>query len=88
MTKYTKEDLDAVSDSPELTAQDIAKAKPFGEVFPDLAATIRRRGTQRAPTKVSTTIRLSPDVLDHFRATGQGWQSRIDKALRDWIAAH
>lgn len=88
MTKYTKADLAAVSDNPELTAEDIAKAKPFGEVFPDLAATIRRRGSQKTPTKVSTTLRLSPEVVDHFRATGRGWQSRIDDALRDWISAH
>jgi uncharacterized protein (DUF4415 family) len=37
---YTKEDWDAVQ-SPELTAEQIAKAKPFAEVFPDLAASIR-----------------------------------------------
>ncbi|MGL4440408.1 MAG: BrnA antitoxin family protein [Bosea sp. (in: a-proteobacteria)] len=32
--------------------------------------------------KVSTTIRLDPDVLAHFRAGGGGWQSRINAALR------
>ena len=38
-----------------------------------------------ARPKVSTTIRLSPDVIDHFRAEGPGWQTRIDAALRQWI---
>ncbi len=32
------------------------------------------------------TIRLSRDVIDHFRAGGRGWQTRIDEASRDWIA--
>lgn len=36
--------------------------------------------------KISTTIRLSADVVEHFRAGGRGWQSRIDEALSDWIA--
>ena len=38
-----------------------------------------------AKPKVSTTIRLSQEVLDHFKADGRGWQTRIDKALREWI---
>ncbi|PDV89929.1 hypothetical protein CO652_00450 [Rhizobium sp. H4] len=38
---YTKEDWDAV-DSPELTDEELAKARPFREVFPDLAASIDR----------------------------------------------
>ncbi len=54
------------------------------------AAPIRRRpgqrGAQKAPTKERTTLRLSADVLAHFRADGPGWQTRIDEALRDWIA--
>lgn len=84
--KYTQTDLAAVSDNPEWTADDFAKAVPFDKAFPELAATIRRRGAQKAPTKVSTTIRLSREVVDHFRTTGTGWQARIDKALKEWIA--
>lgn len=38
-----------------------------------------------AAAKVSTTIRLDPDILDHFRAGGEGWQSRINAALRATI---
>ena len=45
-----------------------------------------RRGRPRlARPKVSTTIRLSQDVVDHFKAAGRGWQTRIDEALREWI---
>jgi uncharacterized protein (DUF4415 family) len=36
-------------------------------------------------TKVSTTIRLSPEVIENFKAAGDGWQTRIDLALKDWI---
>jgi uncharacterized protein (DUF4415 family) len=41
----------------------------------------RGRGPQKAPRKVSTTIRIDADVLDKFRATGKGWQSRINAVL-------
>ena len=69
-------------ENPEWTAEDIARAKPFAEVFPELAASYRRtRGPQKAPTKKLVSLRLSPEVLEHFRATGPGWQSRINDAL-------
>lgn len=45
-------------------------------------------GTVKAAPKVSTTIRLSPDVVQAFRAAGDGWQTRIDAALKDWLQTH
>ncbi len=39
-------------------------------------------------TKERITIRLSADVLAAFRATGTGWQTRVDAALKDWLATH
>ena len=45
-------------------------------------------GTLKAAPKVSTTIRLSPDVVQAFRAAGAGWQTRIDAALKDWLRTH
>lgn len=41
-----------------------------------------KRGPQKAPTKQLVSLRLSQEVLDHFRATGPGWQTRIDETLR------
>lgn len=41
-----------------------------------------------AVTKERITIRLSRDVVERFRATGSGWQTRMDDALREWIKAH
>jgi uncharacterized protein (DUF4415 family) len=79
---YTKKDWDDVR-SPELTAEEMAKAKPFAKVFPDLAASIRKgRGPNKAPTKKLVSLRLSGQVLDAYKAKGPGWQSRIDKDLR------
>ena len=46
---------------------------------------VRRGRPPVARPKVSTTIRLSRDVIDHFKAGGRGWQTRIDEALREWI---
>lgn len=46
------------------------------------------RGPQKTPTKKSIAIRLSQDVLENFKATGAGWQSRIDDALRTFLKEH
>jgi uncharacterized protein (DUF4415 family) len=84
--KYTQADLDTVTDSPELTDADVVGMRPFAEALPELAAKLRRaRGPQVAATKVSTTIRLSPDVIGYFKRGGAGWQSRIDEALKEWV---
>ncbi len=83
---YTKKDMREVSDNPELTKADFAKARPFSEVFPDLDASIRRgRGPNKSPTKKLVSLRLSPEVIGHFKSTGSGWQSRIDETLRKMI---
>lgn len=81
---YSKEDWDEVSDNPEWTEQDFRNARPFAEVFPELAESARRargRPPVEAP-KRQVTLRLDADVLDRFRAEGRGWQSRINAALR------
>jgi uncharacterized protein (DUF4415 family) len=80
---HTARDMREVSDNPQWTKADFAKAKPFAEALPELAASIRKgRGPDKAPTKRLVSLRLSPDVLDHFKAKGKGWQSKIDDALR------
>jgi uncharacterized protein (DUF4415 family) len=40
-----------------------------------------KRGPQKAPTKKLVSLRLSPEVVDHFKASGPGWQTRIDETL-------
>ena len=54
-----------------------------------LASVPVRRGRPRvAVRKVSTTIRLDADVLAAFREQGEGWQTRINAALREWLEHH
>lgn len=80
---YTPADWNAVSDNPEWTAEEMAKAKPFAEVFPELAANARRvRGKQKAPTKQLVSLRLDRSVVEAFKAEGTGWQSRMNEALK------
>ncbi len=70
-------------DNPEWTEEDFRRAKPAGELPAEvLKAFPRTRGPQKAPTKVPVNIRLSQEVVDYYKATGPGWQSRIDKDLK------
>jgi uncharacterized protein (DUF4415 family) len=81
--------IDPKGEVRELTARDLAGFRPADAVLP--AALKRRlgvRGPQKTPTKERITIRLSPDVVDAFRATGEGWQTRVDVALKDWLKSH
>ena len=55
---------------------------PWSEEMLGPAVLRRGRGPQKAPTKVSTTLRLDADVLAFFRALGPGYQSRMNEALR------
>jgi len=69
----------------ELTAADSAEFRPFLELPESEKKVLRglKRGPQKAPTKELISIRLSPDVVQAFRATGPGWQSRVDSVLKD-----
>lgn len=60
------------------------RRRPFAEVFPELAESIRRsRGRPAVESpKRRISLRLDPDVIDAFKATGKGWQGRINDALR------
>jgi uncharacterized protein (DUF4415 family) len=44
-----------------------------------------KRGPQKSPTKKLVSLRLSPEVVDHFKSTGRGWQTRIDSTLMESI---
>ena len=71
-------------DVPELTDEYFANARPISE-FPELLAAFERargqRGAQKTPVKDRVGLRLDHDVVAHFRATGPGWQSRINDIL-------
>lgn len=79
---FTQADWDEVSDNPELTDEELASLRPAAEVLPPAlyAAMIRSSDARREAT--DATVRLDPDVLAHFRATGPDWQARVNTALR------
>jgi uncharacterized protein (DUF4415 family) len=83
---FSKEDWDAV-DSPELTDEEIAGLRPMKEALPDLYAALQEEIRKRGPakTKEAISIRLDIDLVAKLRASGPGWQSRVNDALRDWI---
>ncbi len=74
-------------DNPEWTDEVFARARPASELPPEILAFFPKtlaklRGEQKAPKKVPVSLRLSPEVVEHYRATGKGWQTRIDDALK------
>ncbi len=36
--------------------------------------------------KLLVSVRYSPEVVAYFKSTGEGWQSRIDSVLREYVA--
>ena len=70
-------------DAPEWTEADWTRARPATEVVPHIVERHRRpRGKQKTPTKEKVTVRLDAGIVAYFRATGRGWQTRLNEALR------
>ena len=88
MHKKSKALSDRTGEVRELTRGDIRAFRPASQVLPaDLLHALPKRtrgqrGPQKAPTKRQITLRLDRDVVDHFQASGAGWQTRINAALR------
>jgi uncharacterized protein (DUF4415 family) len=73
-------------DSPPLTDEELGHLRPARETHPEIVNRYRRRrGPQKAPRKVVTTLRLDPDVVEYFKSGGRGWQTRLNNALRKAI---
>ena len=78
--------MDDKDDAPELTRDLMKQAQRGRNVLPEAVLAQFRRGPGRPPAnnpKVPVSIRLDKDVVDHFKATGEGWQTRINSILRD-----
>jgi uncharacterized protein (DUF4415 family) len=79
-------------DIPELRAEDFARARPMKEMFPEIIEAFARmrgeRGSQRAPVKERVGLRLDANVVEHFRSSGSGWQSRVNEILKQHVAVH
>ena len=73
-------------DAPEATDEQLVQARPFAEAFPELARTLHRSSGGRPRStdpKVPVSLHLDREVVEKFCATGPGWQSRINEALRN-----
>jgi uncharacterized protein (DUF4415 family) len=70
-------------DAPELTDEFFAQADEY------VGDKLVRRGRPKAEsTKLALTVRYDADVVEAFKATGKGWQTRMNTALRDWLKTH
>ena len=75
--KSTGENWHDPDDAPKLTEDRASEADAY------VGKTLVRRGRPKlAQTKRHISLRLDQDVIDSFKATGPGWQARVNKALR------
>jgi uncharacterized protein (DUF4415 family) len=84
-----KPDPELIDDEiPELDEAWFRRARPAAEVLPpELLAILPKRkpgqrGPQRTPVKKKISLRVDAEVLAHYKATGPGWQSRVNEALK------
>lgn len=90
---YTADPVDP--DAPALSDAELAEFRPAAEMLPQILgaaradALMKRRGRPAsAITKAAISLRLDPDIVDAFRAGGDGWQTRMNDALRAWAMEH
>lgn len=79
-------------ENPEWTAEDFARARPASELPADVLAAFPKTKAKGGRPKIENpkqqvTLRLAPDVLEHFKRTGPGWQSRMEAVLRNSMGA-
>ena len=80
---YSQDDWDEVCDNPELTDEQLAQARPLAETMPALVEAARRRRDSREPSaKLLLSLSVDQDVVEAFRRTGPGWETRMNDALR------
>jgi len=74
-------------DNPEWTEDDFRRARPFREALPELAEAIDRARAKRGRPAIDNpkqqiSVRLDPDIIRYYKATGKGWQARMNDDLR------
>ena len=79
-------------DNPEWTMEMIAQARPAKDLLPKIfgartaATMLKPRGRPKSPeSKGAISLRLSPDTLARWKATGPGWQTRMANVLRESV---
>jgi uncharacterized protein (DUF4415 family) len=85
-----KRGLVFVSDAPATKPDDwnTAFVTHSADELRNAVAIRRTRGPNKLPTKEQVAVRYSAEVLAFFRATGAGWQTRMDDVLREYVAQH
>ena len=73
-------------DNPAWTDADFAEARPFREVFPEQFEAVRRGRPKIVSPKVHIGFRLSADLVADIRASGRGYNARVEKVLREALA--
>lgn len=76
-------------ENPEWTAENFARAIPFRDAFPEQFASWEKNKGGRPPVeqpKVHIGFRLAADVVEGVRATGRGYNARVEKVLREALA--
>ena len=64
-------------------------ARPFTDAeWAQVRPLVRRGRPLGSGSKAQVTLRLDVEVLEAFRATGEGWQTRINDALKNWVQTH
>ena len=79
--------IDKDGEVSDLSEVDPSLFKPVSALPASLQAKLLGR-PRSVVKKEQISIRLSSEVLDQFKATGNGWQPRIDAALKDWLSSH
>jgi len=95
MNKLTLSDHQNAASS-EWSDADFAQSRPASEVLPELLGALQaremlkpKRGRPKAEVcKEHVNLRLDAAVLEAFRASGPGWQTRVNAALADWLTEH
>jgi uncharacterized protein (DUF4415 family) len=70
----------------EATDDWFARARPAKDVLPGLLGDAAAR--EMLKPKEHVNIRLDADIVQSFRRTGDGWQTRLNNALREWLSSH
>jgi uncharacterized protein (DUF4415 family) len=84
--EISQEDWESV-DVPEATDAEFATARPFRAVFPMQYKAWKKMGRPPvAAPKIHIGFRLAADVVTAIRATGRGYNARVEKVLRDALA--
>lgn len=81
-------DVNKLASKPEWTDPDDAPELTddwFDKATLKIAGQVVRRGRPKGTNKQQVALRLDRDIIEHFKAGGAGWQSRINAALKELI---